>query len=214
MDWQTLLAYMTGSGDDQLLLRNEYLVEENRILRDQITGRVHLSDAQRTSLTEIGQKLGKKALEEVAHIIKPDTILGWHRRLAAEKFDGSKQQKSLGRPRVDKKLEDLVVQMAKENRSWGYDRIAGALAHLGYDISDQTVGNILKRRGSPERSRAPENHHLERIHPQPPGRAVGHRLLQHRSLDPGRVGDLLCLVLHQARHPGPPSQRHRLTQVA
>jgi putative transposase len=39
--------------------------------------------------------------------------------------------------------------MAKENRSWGYDRIAGTLAHLGYEISDQTVGNILKRRGLP-----------------------------------------------------------------
>lgn len=55
----------------------------------------------------------------------------------------------MGRPRVDKELEDLVVQMAKENRGWGYDRIAGALAELGYDISDQSVGNILKRRGLP-----------------------------------------------------------------
>jgi putative transposase len=67
----------------------------------------------------------------------------------AQKFDGSTQRKSLGRPRVDKELEDLVVRMAHENRSWGYDRLAGALAHLGYDISDQTVGNILKRRGLP-----------------------------------------------------------------
>ena len=56
----------------------------------------------------------------------------------------------MGRPRVDKELEDLVVQMAKENRGWGYDRIAGALAELGYDISDQSVGNILKRRGLPK----------------------------------------------------------------
>ncbi len=53
----------------------------------------------------------------------------------------------MGRPRVDKELEKLVVRMAKENRSWGYGRIAGTLAHLGYNISDQTVGNILKRRG-------------------------------------------------------------------
>ena len=67
----------------------------------------------------------------------------------AQKFDGSAQRTSLGRPRIDKELEDLVMRMAKENRSWGYDRIAGALAHLGYDISDQTVGNILKRRGLP-----------------------------------------------------------------
>ena len=88
-------------------------------------------------------------MEEVAQIVKPDTILAWQRKLAANKFDGSNQRKSPGRPRVDKALEDLVVQMAKENRGWGYDRLAGALAHLGYEISDQTVGNILKRRGIP-----------------------------------------------------------------
>jgi len=66
-----------------------------------------------------------------------------------QKFDGSKQRKALGRPRTDQELEDLVVRMAQENRRWGDDRIAGALAHLGDHISDQTVGNILKRRGLP-----------------------------------------------------------------
>jgi putative transposase len=146
MDWKTLLAYISGSVDEELLLRNEYLVAENRILRDQIKGRVQLSDAERLTLSEIGRKLGKKALEEVAHIVKPDTILSWQWKLAANKFDGSSQRKSPERPRVDKELEELVVQMAKENRSWGYDRIAGALTHLGYEISDQTVGNILYRR--------------------------------------------------------------------
>ena len=149
MDWKTMLAYVTGSVDENLLLRIEYLVAENRILRGQIKDRLQLSDAERQTLAEIGKKLGKQALEEVANIVKPDTLLGWHRKLVANKFDGSEQRKSLGRPRVDKELEDLVVQMAKENRSWGYDRIAGALAHLGYEISDQTVGNILKRRGLP-----------------------------------------------------------------
>jgi transposase InsO family protein len=149
MDWKTMLAYVTGSVDEHLLLRIEYLIAENRILRDQIKGRVQLSDAERQTLAEIGAKLGKQALEEVATLVQPDTILGWNRKLAAEKFDGSKQRQSLGRPRVDKELEDWVVRMAKENRGWGYDRIAGALAELGYDISDQTVGNILKRRGIP-----------------------------------------------------------------
>jgi transposase InsO family protein len=149
MDWKTMLAYVTGSVDENLLLRIEYLVAENRILRDQIQGRVQLSDAERHTLAEIGAKLGKQALAEVATIVQPDTILGWNRKLAAKKFDGSEQRKALGRPRVDKELEEWVVKMAKENRSWGYDRIAGSLAELGYDISDQTVGNILKRRGIP-----------------------------------------------------------------
>ena len=66
MDWKTLLAYISGSVDEELLLRNEYLVAENRILRDQIKGRVQLSDAERQTLAEIGKKLGKQALEEIA----------------------------------------------------------------------------------------------------------------------------------------------------
>ena len=149
MDWKTLLAYITGSVDQHLLLRNEYLVTENRMLRHQIKGRVRLSDGERKALAEIGQKLGQKALEEVATIVKPDTILGWYRTLVAQKCDGSTQRQSPGRPKIDPELEALVVRMAQDNRSWGYDRIVGALANLGLTVSDQTVGNILKRHGIP-----------------------------------------------------------------
>ena len=92
----------------------------------------------------------------MATIVKPETILGWHRKLVAQKFDGSPQRKAPGRPPIDPELEALVIRLAQENRSWGYDRIVGALANLGYTISDQTVGNILKRHGlppAPERKR-------------------------------------------------------------
>src|ERR1043166_7118993 len=145
MDWKQLLAYITGTVDQELLLRNEYLVTENRILRHQIPGHVRLSDGERKTLAEIGQKLGKKALEAVATIVKPDTILAWHRRLVAKKFDGSAQRKAPGRPRIGAELEALIIRMAQENRSWGYDRIVGALANLGHTVSDQTIGDILKR---------------------------------------------------------------------
>ena len=148
-DWKTLLAYITGSVDQELLLRNEYLVTGNRILRNQITGRIRLNDGERKALADIGQKLGKQALKDVAKIVKPDTILGWHRTLVAQQFDGSQQRQAPGRPKIDKDLEALVLRMAQENRSWGYDRIVGALANLGDTISDQTVGNILKRHGLP-----------------------------------------------------------------
>jgi hypothetical protein len=83
MDWKSLLAYITGSVDQELLLRNEYLVTENRILRQQITSRVRLSDGERKTLAEIGKKLGKQGLAEVATIVKPETILAWHRKLVA-----------------------------------------------------------------------------------------------------------------------------------
>jgi putative transposase len=84
----------------------------------------------------------------------PDTILGRYRKLVARKFDGSKARRKLGRPRIDGRIEQLIVRMAKDNPGWGYDRIVGALANLGYEISDQTVGNVLKRHGvvpAPER---------------------------------------------------------------
>jgi len=149
MDWKTWLAYITGSVDQELLLRNEYLVNENRILRQQITGRVRLSDGERKTLAEIGKKLSKEALAAVASIVTPDTILAWHRKLVAQKFDGSERRKTFGRSKIAVELEALIVRMAQENRSWGYDRIVGALANLGYTVSDQTVGNILKRHDLP-----------------------------------------------------------------
>jgi hypothetical protein len=150
MDWKQLLASITRSVDEELRWRNAYLAAENRILRNQLKGRrVQLTNAERKTLAEMGQKLGRPALAEVATIAKPDTILGWHRMLMVQKSDSSQPCKSLGCPRIDQQLEALVVRMARENRSWGYDRIVGALANLGYRISDQSVGHILKRHGIP-----------------------------------------------------------------
>jgi transposase InsO family protein len=149
MDWMRMLAYITGTVDQELLLRNEYLATENRILRAQLRGRLLLSDVDRATLAEIGHRLGRKALDEIANTARPDTILGWYRKLIARKFDGSKARRYPGRLRIDREIEVLVVRMAKENRGWGYDRIVGALANLGYTVSDETVGNILRRNGLP-----------------------------------------------------------------
>ena len=93
----------------------------------------------------------------MANAAKPDTILGWYRRLVARKFDGSTSRRYPGRPRIDREIEALVLRMAKENVDWGYDRIVGALANLGYTVSDQSVGNILRRNGIPP---APERKHI------------------------------------------------------
>jgi hypothetical protein len=88
-----------------------------------------LSDGERATLAEIGKRLGRKGLQQVARLAKPDTILAWYRRLVAEKFDGSKQRRTPGRPRISPEIEDLVVRLARENSGWGYDRIVGALAN-------------------------------------------------------------------------------------
>jgi putative transposase len=167
MDWKLLLTSITRSVDEELRLRNAYLVTENRVLRQQIQGRVQLTASERKALAVMGQKLGKKALEEMATVAKPDTILAWHRTFADQQCDNAQSQMSVGRPRIKKELEDLVVRMAGENRSWGYDRIVGALANLGYTISDQTVGNILKRHSippAPERKKTVTWQEFIRVH--------------------------------------------------
>jgi len=155
MPWKRMLAYITGSVNEDLLRRIEYLLEENRVLRNQIDKRILLTDSERRTLAEKAFALGKLMADTVT-IVKPETILKWHRQLVARKFDGSRQRKRQGRPATQPDIEELVIQMASENPAWGYDRIAGAMNNLGYLISDQTVGNILQSNGigpTPERQR-------------------------------------------------------------
>jgi len=85
-----MLAYVTGTVDQELLLQIEYLAAENRILKAQFKGRLMLSDTERATLGEIGRRLGRRLLGEVANVARPDTILTWYRKLVARKFDGSK----------------------------------------------------------------------------------------------------------------------------
>src|SRR5688500_7395408 len=98
MDWKKLLGSITASVDEELRLRNAYLHAENRLLRQQIPGRLQLLDGDRKALAELGQPLGKKALTEIATIAQPDPILAWHRLLADQKMPHT----SVGRPRIGK----------------------------------------------------------------------------------------------------------------
>jgi putative transposase len=176
MDWARMLAYVTGTVDQELLVRNEYLSAENRIVKVQLNGRLKLSDAERSTLGEIGRRLGRTALAEVATVAKPDTILAWYRKLVAHKFDGSKPRRGPGRPRVTRKVEQLIVRLAEEDRDWGYDRIAGALANLGYRVCDQTVGKCPAAPRSAAGAGAQALDHLVGVHSHPLGAAGGHRL--------------------------------------
>ena len=111
--WVRLLAYVTGLINQELLLPDEYLAAENRILRAHLPARLRLSDPERSNLAEIGKRLGRKALVRVACLAKPDTILAWYRKLIAQKFDGSQHRRYPGRPRIEPKPEALIVQMPK-----------------------------------------------------------------------------------------------------
>jgi hypothetical protein len=123
-----------------------YLQEENRVLKAHLGGRgLRLIDTERRPLAMLAHPLGRKRLKDVVTIATPDTLLCWYKRLIAQKFDGSRHRQKLGRPRVAEEIEQLVVRMAKENATWGYRRIQGALANLGHDIDAITVRNILRR---------------------------------------------------------------------
>jgi len=99
MLWARLLAYVCEAVNEELLLRNEYLAAENRILRGQIKDRLLLSEGEKATLAEIAHRLGRKALEELAAVAKPDTLLAWYRKLIANNFDGSRFRRSVGRPK-------------------------------------------------------------------------------------------------------------------
>jgi hypothetical protein len=90
-----------------------------------------LADSEKATLAEIAHRLGPRALADVAAAAKPETLLGWYRQLIARKFDSSRFRKSVGRPPLDEEIERMVVGMAKDNPTWGYDRIVGAMANLG-----------------------------------------------------------------------------------
>ena len=136
-----------------------YLLEENRVLKAHLGGsRLRLTDTERRRLAALAHPLGRKRLKEIATLVTPDTLLRWYKRLSAAKFDGGTQRRLCGRPRVAEEVEQLVIQMATDNPTWGYRRIQGALANLGYPIDKLTVRNILRR------------HHLE---PAPQRRKAG-----------------------------------------
>jgi putative transposase len=156
--WQLWVLALAGWINQEQQELIEYLQTENQVLREmQGKKRILLTDDQRRRLAVKGKVLGRKLLEQVATIVTPDTILRWHRRLIAEKWDYSHcREKKPGRPPISEELVQLVLRIAKENPSWGYDRIQGALANLGHQVSDTSVGHILKAHGiepAPERKR-------------------------------------------------------------
>ena len=151
-----LLIAVAGWMNQHQLLVIDYLREENRILREQLGGRrLRFTDGQRRRLAAKAKGLGRTILAEVATLVTPETLLAWHRKLIAQKYDGS-ARRGAGRPRTEGELEALIVRLAGENRDWGYRRIQGALSNLGHEIGESTIAAILKRHGlepAPERTR-------------------------------------------------------------
>jgi transposase InsO family protein len=154
--FQFLLVSIAGWMNQRQQQAIDYLREENRVLREQLGDRrVRFNDDQRRRLAVRAKGLGRKLLAEVASLVTPDTLLAWHRELIAQKYD-EHDERRLGRPRTQEQFENLVIRMAEETRTWGYRRIQGAIAHLGYTVARSTIADILRRHGiepAPQRGR-------------------------------------------------------------
>lgn len=126
------------------------------MLKERLRGkRTRCTDAERALLAREAKAVGRKALLELDSIVSPDTLMRWHRRLVAQKWDFSKRS-GPGRPGIMREISQLIVRMARENPGWGYARIQGALANPSHKVGRETVANVLKRNGiepAPERSK-------------------------------------------------------------
>lgn len=162
-----LLLALAGCINQQDLRIIEYLLAENRVFREVVgKKRLRLTDDQRRRLAVKGKLLGRRLLREFASIVTPDTILRWHHRLIAMKWDYS-SKRGPGRPHLATIIRRLVVRFAVENRHWGYGKLQGALEHLGHTVSTESIANILRENGlepAPERSKRKTWHEFLRTH--------------------------------------------------
>ncbi len=169
--WQLLFVILAGWVNEQQQQVIEYLRTDNHVLKEKLgKKRILLSDDQRRRLAVKGKILARKRLEQIGTLFTPDTILRWHRLLVAKKWDYSARRTNTGRPSTEQEIVDLILRMARENPSWGFDRIQGALQNLGHQVADQTVGNILRARHRAG-ARAEAEVHVEVISPDALGRA-------------------------------------------
>ncbi len=134
----------------------EYLKEENKVLRERLgTKRILLNDNQRMRLARLAKRLGRAVLADACGVFSLDTLLKWHRTLVARKYDGTKKRTG-GRKKICEELEQLIIQIARKNKTWGSRRIKGQLKYLGHNVCHTTIDNVLKRNGypcGPDRSR-------------------------------------------------------------
>ena len=143
----TLVA-LAGWMNRQQQLVIEYLQEEIRVLKEQQgDGRPRFTDDQRARLARKAKLIRFGRLKGIVNLVTPQTLLAWHRKLIAKKYESSGVRRRVGRPPTAEEIRQIVIKMAEENRGWGYTRIRGALANLGHEIGRGTIAEILKRAG-------------------------------------------------------------------
>ena len=147
-----LLTMLAGWMNRQQQEVIEYLKAENSILKEELlkaTGkkRIFLNDSQRRRLAILGKRLGRKLLSEICSAVSPDTLLLWHRKLVAQKYDGSKHRSKFGRPRISDELKQRIIDMALDNKHLGVRKLYGYLKYLGLKVSPATISRVLREHG-------------------------------------------------------------------
>ncbi|MDA8921120.1 integrase core domain-containing protein [Gammaproteobacteria bacterium] len=146
MRWAKLLSNLSQNVNEELLKQNELLEAQVLELQQHQQGQIRDTEFFKRHMARLTKGLSNTALEAACLVVKPSTVLRWHRELIAKKFDGSKNRSYPGRPRIGSAMESLIVALAEDN-CWGALRIQGALKHIGHTVSHQTVLNVLKRHG-------------------------------------------------------------------
>ena len=143
-----LIARIQRLFSRDLAMENDYLRQENRILRSKLGPRVPLTEADRRVLVKYGLRI-KARLGRVMSIARPETLLAWHRRQKRRKWTFENQSGGLGRPRKAQDTEALIIRLAEENGAWGYKRLCGELKKLGHKACPSYVRDVLRRHGLP-----------------------------------------------------------------
>ncbi len=105
-------------------------------------------------LAALRQRLPRSAWSGL--LVQPATVLGWHRRLVRHRWAAYRGRPRRGRPPIARECRELILRMARENPSWGYQRIRGELLKLGHRLAASTIRSILLRaRIAPAGRRSP-----------------------------------------------------------
>ncbi|MFI9588593.1 integrase core domain-containing protein [Streptomyces sp. NPDC052236] len=134
-----------------LALRHQLMVLERQLIQD----KVRFAPSDRMFLAALLHRFPRDVLRRVRLLVRPDTVLRWHRDLFARRHAVDSRAKRPGRPRTVRSVRVLVLRLARENPSWGYRRLHGELLVLGVKVAASTVWEILKEAGigpAPERS--------------------------------------------------------------
>ena len=148
--WKDLVAQHLGIDVDLAILEaNDFLMKQIEVLLKIIEKnkvKLQYTDEDRRQLSEIAAKLDPQKREKYSLLVKPETLLVWHRKLIG-KLTQSKQGKRNGYPPITDRERELIIRMARENPDWGLARISGELEKSGYKRCATTVKNVLRNEG-------------------------------------------------------------------